>query len=188
MAFATAEDIATRIGRALDATEAATVAMLLDLATGAIRAAARQHISLVEDDALTVRGIRGSTLLLPERPVMSVTSITLDATALATDTYYLEHGDTLNRAAGFGTYRDALVIVYTHGYADDAIPAVIKAVCVEAVIRAFVNPGSVMSERVGSEQTTYAVQGTPAGLMLTADERRAVRHATRRGARSEALR
>jgi hypothetical protein len=37
-------------------------------------------------------------------------------------------------------------------------------------------------------QMTYAMQGTPPGMLLTPDERRALRDLVRRGARSQPVR
>ena len=186
-AFATHQDLAARLGVTLTSDEQTRATALLALASGLIRSVARQRIELVEDDTLTIRGSGESTYLLPERPVVSVSSVTINGTAADAATWWLED-DTLVRPGGFGSTRWPLVIVYTHGYPADEIPEAIKAVCLEAVVRVWVNPGSVVSERVGSEQTTYTLQGAPTGLLLTADERRAVRHAVRRGARSEVLR
>lgn len=186
-AFATHQDLAARLGVTLTPAEQTRATTLLELASGVIQDAAGQRIELVEDDTLTVRGSRESTFLLPGRPVVSVASVALDGVTLDPADWSLDD-DTLVRRAGFGSPREALVIVYTHGYPPQDVPPVVKGVCLEAVVRAWVNPGSVMTERVGSEQATYALQGTPRGLLLTDAERRMVRRATRRGARSEALR
>lgn len=185
-AFATHQDLAARLGVTLTEDEQTRATALIAVASGMIQSAARQRIERVEDDTLTIRGSRSSTILLPERPVVSVVSVTLAGTALATDTWRFEDDDTLVRRAGFGYDRDELVVVYTHGF--EPIPDAIKGVCLEAVVRVWVNPGSAVQERIGSESTTYVQQGTPNGLLLTEGERRTVRQVTRRGARSEALR
>ena len=184
-AFATHQDLAARLGVTLTAEEQARASNLIEMATGLIQAETGQTISYVENDTLTVRGTREGSYLLPQRPVVSVASVTIDGVAAAADTWWLED-EVLVRRGGFGSGRRPLVIVYSHGY--EPVPDAIRAVCLEAVVRAWVNPGSVVSERVGSESTTFLQQGTPTGLLLTDAEKQTVRRVTRRGARSEALR
>lgn len=185
-AFATHEDLAVRLGLDLTSDEQTRADALLELATGIVQDAARQRIELVENDEITVRGFFGTTYLLPERPVHAVTAISRNGTTLSADRYRIDDGDTLTSLGGWGCTRDTYTITYTHGH--DPIPAAIKAICLEAVVRVWVNPGAVMSERVGSEQTAYLQQGTPTGLLLTTSETQTVRRLTRRGARSEMLR
>jgi hypothetical protein len=116
--------------------------------------AAGQTISLVEDDG-SAGGTRDDRILLPERPVVSVASVTLNGLALAAEGAWFLDGDEIVRRAtntffegtifveplslpyiGFGWESETLKIVYTHGYADDAIPGTVKAICVEAAVRA----------------------------------------------------
>jgi hypothetical protein len=118
--------------------------------------------------------------------VTEVSSVTLAGDTLTVDDDWYLDGDELVRttaaasstfphvpASGWGLPDEELVIVYTHGYA--TIPDAIKVIVLEAVVRVWVNPGAVMSERFGSEQSVYATQGTPNGLLLTEAERETVR-------------
>lgn len=196
MAFATEEDIATRLGRALSDIEAATVSDLLDQATGLIQGEAKQTITLVTDDEITLRGSRDREIILPERPVVSVSSVTLNGQALTTDSDWYVDGDKLIRRRmildvahglyseqiGWGFPAWALVVTYTHGY--ETIPDAIRAVTISLVVRSFVNPGGVMMERLGQAQMQYAYQGSAPGMLLTADERRTIRRALGRTAES----
>lgn len=181
--FATAADLADRLGLTFSGEEQARADALLTSASGLVQAEARQRIELVEDDALIVRGTVDDRIPLPERPVVSVASVVLDGTPI--DGWFLEGNELVRGAvdvfdglpllgsAGFGYESQTLVITYTHGF--DSIPDAIKAVTLEAAVRAWVNPGSVMRERHGSEGVDYALQGVPSGLLLTDQERRVVR-------------
>lgn len=189
-AFATVADLATRLGVTLSAEEATRAEALLARASGLVQDVAKQEIALVEDDVLTLQGTNEDRLLLPERPVVKVTSVALDGVAL--DGWYLD-GNALVRngysldgllvfaGSSFGTPGANLVITYTHGYAEP--PATVASIVLEAVVRVWVNPGAVIGERHGSEQVQYG-QSEQAGLLLTRSEQRAIRRLFGHGAGS----
>jgi len=194
-AFATPDHLAERLGLdSLTAEETSRATALLARASGLAQDAAEQVIELVEDDVLTLRGTNARRIRLPERPVVEVTSVTLDDSPL--DGWYLDgnvlvrDGLTLDErllsgyGRGFGLPSQELEITYTHGYSEDAIPATVSSIVLEAVIRAWVNPGAVIGERHGSEQVTFS-NAQPTGLLLTKAEEKAIRRATRKtGSRS----
>jgi hypothetical protein len=183
-AFATHADLATRLGITLTSDEQTRATALLTTASGLVAEAAKQTIALVEDDELTIRGTNADRLLLPERPVVEVSSVTLDGVELSG--WYLDgnvlvrngfdaDGVTLNWwGVGFGCPAQELVITYSHGYAADSIPSTVEAIVLEAVTRVWVNPGAVVGERHGSEQVQF-MNGTPTGLLLTTAEQKAIR-------------
>ena len=184
MALATAEDLATRLGVALTPEETTRADALLARASGLVQDAAKQEIELVEDDVLTMRGTNEERLLLPQRPVVSVASVTLDGVEVGG--WYVDgnvlvrdgcdqDGVTLNWwGRGFGSPRQELVVTYSHGFAADAIPATVQAVVLEAVVRVWVNPGAVVGESHGSEQVQF-MNGQPTGLLLMAHEEKALK-------------
>lgn len=185
-AFATHDELAARLGIELTVEEETRADALLELASAVIQEEAGQVIERVEDDVLTLRGVPSRRLRLPERPVESVSGVVLAGETLDEgDHWYLE-GDELVRTGpvfgfwpsigyGFGNPDQELVITYTHGFA--TIPGAIKAVCLEAVVRVWVNPASVRQEGYGSEQVAYQAGN---GLVLTEYERRVVHRALRR--------
>jgi hypothetical protein len=194
--FATANELAARLGITLAGGETTRANTLLSLASGLIQGETRQQIELVEDDELAVRGLVEGRILLPERPVVSVAAVSLNGEAVPSGGYYLD-GDTLVRGGGgwtawldaqdgiggrWGSNRTPLTVTYTHGY--ETIPDAIKAVCIEAAVRAYVNPGSVEQEAYGSERTSYGA----VGLTLTPEERRTVKRAVSRRSESLAVR
>jgi len=191
-ALATTTDLETRLGVEFTATEHVRAKRLLELASGLIRAATGQTISLVESDVLTRRG-SGATLRLPQRPVGDVESVTIDGVTIDPAGYYLL-GDELVRASwggsGFGSNlfgyaNQELVVTYSHGY--ESVPDEVKAICLEMVVRVWTNPASVVSSSVGQVQTTYTVTGTN-GLLLTDAERDALNELTGRSLGTISLR
>lgn len=172
-AFATHSDLATRLGIVLSGAEQTRATALLGLASDVIRRAARQDIDQ-NTSTITVRGAAGR-VLLPQRPVISVDTVTLDGT---TQDFTLD-GDYL---AGYWSGQD-LEITYTHGF--DPVPDAIKAICLEAVTRVWVNPGNAAQEAYGSERVSH---GASSGLLLTDEERRAVRDVVRRGSQAVDIR
>lgn len=185
--FASASDLAERLGVTISGAEQTRADALLATASGLIQAEARQAIELVADDVLELRGTSDDRVRLPERPVVSVGSVTLDGVALAEGTDWYLDGSALVRmpstilgltagplCRGFGNPSQELVVTYTHGFAPGDIPGAVKAVCLEAVVRVWVNPGAVVGERHGSEQVQY-MNGTPTGILLTGVEERTIR-------------
>jgi hypothetical protein len=184
--FVTSTELADRLGLEFTPEEDVRADTLLTLASGLVAREARQTIEQVEDDTLSRRGTAEDRIRLPERPVTEVSSVELAGVALTAETDYYLDGDELVRmpapsgatfphvpTSGWGLPDETLEIVYTHGYA--VIPDALKVIVLEAVVRVWVNPGAVMSERFGSEQSVYATQGTPNGLLLTPAEQATVR-------------
>jgi hypothetical protein len=203
--FATPDDLAARLGLDLDDGEQARATLLLADATGLIQDEARQNIFLVENDTLTIRGTTDERVKLPERPVVSIASVTVAGRQLAQEQDWVRDGNELVRipintvfavigrldqvvypyTPGFGWEGQILEIVYTHGYADDDLPGFCKSICLEAVVRVWVNPGSVARETIGDTSTVYDnMRFAPTGLLLNDDERRTIRRFFGRRSRS----
>lgn len=188
-AFATAEDLANRLNLVLTDDEVTRAEALLADASDEIRSETEQTVNLVTDDVLVRPGTTDERILLPQRPVVNVSSIEIDGSAI-TDWYLA--GDEIVRSSGtilellddfpsrgyrgFGRESRQLRIVYSHGFADDAIPRRLKNITVEMVVRVWVNPASVIQENVAGVETTFAPYADPPrGLQLTDSERRALR-------------
>ncbi len=199
--FAVPEDLAARLGVTFTDVDTARADTLLTLASGLIQDAVDQVVALVEDDTLTRPGSYDDRVRLPERPVVSVASVTLNGEVLTEGTDWFLDGDEIvrNRRLAtlewwghrFGFYgpgflgpQYSLEIVYTHGYA--AVPPLVRATCLEMVSRVWNNPGSVVSETYGSEMVTYQTGST--GLLLTDAERTRIERLLRRTAGSIRLR
>jgi len=181
--FATAVELGYRLGITLDAAETTRADALLVLASGLIQDETGQSIEQATE-TVTRPGVWGNRLRLLERPVTAVSSVKIDAVALAADDWYLD-GDELVRWGGWGGPEADVEIGYTHGYAAADVPAAVKTVCLEVVARVFTNPGNARQEGYGLEQVAYTSSN---GLLLTDAESRAVRDAVGRTAGSVVLR
>lgn len=170
--FASADDLAMRLGITLGVDEVTRADGLLRLASGLIQREAGQTLAFVVGDTLTVRAGWGDRLRLPQRPVVSVASVTLGGTLLGSSEWQVL-GDELVRAAGWSGLE--AVVVYTHGFAE--VPPLVKAICLEVVIRAWTNPAAVEAEQYGNAQISYGSYRTRGGMLLTDAERDALRSA-----------
>jgi hypothetical protein len=189
--FATPDDLAARLGITLTDAEIARADTLLAMASELIQDEAGQKIGLVTNDVFEIPATTDDRITLPERPVVSVSSVTIDGTPLVEGSDWYLEGDTIIRlsttltlvdsaayayVAGFGLPDQTLRVTYTHGYADGVIPGTVKAICLEAAVRVWVNPGSVARATVGNTTTTYDNNRfSPSGLLLTASEVRKIR-------------
>lgn len=160
-AFATTDDLAARLGVELTAEEATRAQTLLELASGLIRRETGQTIHRVAGDTLVRRGTHTGRLRLPQRPVVSVASVAIDGQAVDPAVWYVEGDELVRRSRGWGGPGTELTVVYTHGF--DPVPDEVRAVCLEAVVRVWVNPGAVNQESYGSEQVTFPTRYTSRG-------------------------
>src|SRR5581483_3923985 len=76
--FADSDDLAARLGLVFTDDEHVRANTLLEIASGLIQDEAKQKIALVTDDVFTMPGTTEQLIKLPERPVVSVSSVTLD--------------------------------------------------------------------------------------------------------------
>lgn len=134
--FADVDDLAVLLGETFDATRSAQAELALEMASTAIRAWTRQTIDLVEDDTIVFAGVWDTDLTLPERPVIEVTEVTVDGTAV-TDWELV--GWSLRREwGGWGGPAVLISVTYTHGY--ESVPAWARSVCLQAAARFVINP------------------------------------------------
>lgn len=201
-AFATNADLATRLGLTLTAPEQTRADALLSQASDMIRAQVRQQVTKVANDVWVTRGVWGNRLLFPQRPPISVASITakfMNGTSTTIDpiTYFIDRDELvrydwpLSFTIGNGWLGPGweLTITYDHGYDPAANPvpyqlALCKTVALEAVARVWVNPEAATQEMIGSSQTMYPA----VGLMLTDEEEADLTDAFRRTEQSVGLR
>lgn len=184
MAFATETELEAYTGTSI-ATDRAV--LLLDLATGAIQAYTGQTITYVASHSMTLPGNFGHELVLPERPVTSVTSVTLGDTLLVADVDYVWNGqDRLLRGTkvdgilsvngpdwlinGWGDWGGpGAEVTVVHGHGFQVIPNDIKGVCLALAARSLSSPDGVNSETIGSYSASYSRSG--GAVSLLAEER-----------------
>lgn len=177
MAFADAVDLVTFTGD--DSLAGAKGDLLLEQASAVIRNHCRQTFDLVTDDEVDLRGTWSHRLKLPERPVVSVSSVEIDDVEVAT---YRLVRDTLVRTGPLQTMfgvRDGgrswggpsytVTVTYTHGFATGTqAMETVKGVCLQVAARAAVNPRSMTQESIGDWSGSYA--SASGGFALTAAE------------------
>lgn len=140
-AFATAADLA-----AVTQSEVSPAAADLALASASamIRSWTRQTITRVVDDVATLRVINERELILPQRPVESVSRVRVNSLTLLD---WVLSGDRLLRTGGWRrlpgttTYPDPglVEVTYTHGWAE--VPDDVRAVCLDLASMSVTNPG-----------------------------------------------
>jgi hypothetical protein len=139
--FATAADLAA--ATQAEVSEAAAD-LALASASAIIRRWTRQAITRVVDDVVTLRVLDETELVLPQRPVESVSRVRVNSLTLQD---WVLSGDRLLRTGGWrrlpgtATYPDPglVEVTYTHGYAE--IPDDVRAVCLDLAAMTVVNPG-----------------------------------------------
>lgn len=158
--LATRVDLAAALQRDVDN---ASADLALEVATAVVQAAAGQRIVLVTDDAVTVYGGTDQVLMLPERPIVSVASVTYNGTLLtqgtASGTWRLA-ADGLWRDCGWSKYCDGPVstaVVYTHGYGlTDQKLQLARGVTLSIARGLFTNPDGAVREQIDDYAIAYA--------------------------------
>lgn len=189
MGLITAAELNSYVGETVDVDLAEV--LITDI-TAEAQQATGQTIEQVSSDAVSLRGVPGRRLALPQRPVTAVASVALVdgdvTTALTVNTDYRLVQDDLVREAtnpwslesGWGGWDQTVSVTYTHGWAVASIPQWIKTIaltaCARAIERVTVD-GSVtdlygaggdrpiVQESVGAYSVTYASGGTDAATL-----------------------
>jgi len=196
-AFATSDELGDFLGSPIPAGRISGADLLLDLVADEVRDYCHQLFDQVDNDVWTTRGNNSNVLLLPELPVLELTSITLDGDTLEADNDFtlLDHG-VLYRGvvppsvfpsgswsfpgtgvlASFSQFSSAwsttstIVVTYSHGY--ETIPGALRLAYLQAVARLYTNPTGAVSEQMGQYQVTHERprEPVPAVSMFTLDE------------------
>lgn len=189
-ALATAADVATVLQRTLSTEETAAATELLDLVTGEIEEAIGFSFTGTNHD-VSLSGSWDQWLELPT-DVASVTSVSIDGTALDVAGWFWRAGRSLRRgpnpaeewqlgADDVGTVRQGAMpsagvfhwggpastvrVVYTSPAA--SVPAWLKSFAIRVVIGALTNPEQVESESLGAYSVRYSAKGGDAIGLLT---------------------
>lgn len=164
------EDIAAMLERDLDAYK---TTMLVEAATAVVQEAADrppQRIVLVEDAEHQILGGMGAWLDLPQRPVQSIASVTIDGETLTAGTDYIRSGSRLWRETGWQEERHKPTLIdvtYTHGYPDGSQELQLARSAVLSLVRGvYGNPTGALSVRIDDYSASY---GKFTALMETTD-------------------
>lgn len=137
-----------------------------------VRHEAGLTISKVTDDTIEVDGDRSRLLILPEFPVIGVTTVTVDEVDLVdgTDFEWTSWGG-LDRLTGWWPCRPRSVeVTYDHGW--DPCPAWVTALVCAMVQRATLPhlAAGVSSETTGSQAVSFVASAGGVSLWLIQDE------------------
>lgn len=151
--FVTLAEYETFTGVDVPATEATAVLAQLDAACDTVRDYVCQTLDVVAGDVVNLHGSGTRALSLPELPVTSVASVTLDGEAVTDYTLDAYYGLLWRDDPGWWMRGDLYVVTYTHGYA--TVPNIYKRVAaVLARGASSVSPG-VRQESTGPFSVTY---------------------------------
>lgn len=163
--LAAPEDLTSLLQR--DDIDTYKAGVLIEIATAIVQeATGGQRILQVLGDAIELTGTTDQWLDLPQIPATSVTSVTLDGTALTAgaagsggSTYRLR-GNRLWRGDGWQTYvgePSDVGLVYDHGYASGAQEAQLgRGVVLSICQGAYGNTRGLKAERIDDYAITYA--------------------------------
>lgn len=149
--FGTATELSQLLGLN-EPTDLARFQQHLAAASALVRRFTGQELSNVTDDVVTLPAIDRTTLILPERPVVSIASVVANSVTLSPTTDYwfdakpgLLHSGTRIVEGTFWSY--GATVTYTHGYAEFSPEyEAIKAIVLEVASRTI-----TLNERSASE-------------------------------------
>jgi hypothetical protein len=176
--LATPDDIEARLGRPLTLDEESRVDSLLADASANVRRVSTQMFTLVADDEVTLRRGRHGKVRLPQRPVVSVTSV---EDINGNDVAYRRVNEVLNlnvwplNSFEIEPYRygppDEVVVTYTHGGdVPDQIVGVVCSVVARALGQTPTEAG-VIQESIDGYSQQFGSVGAQGPLGMLASER-----------------
>ena len=196
-ALATAADVSNVLGRALTADEQARVSSLLELASAACRAEARQEFTSQTHTIIT-RPV-GGLIRLGQRPVASITSVRLinDDGTVGTGAagWTFDGVDTVNVGDITGLVingpedwePDSVQVTYVAGWV--TIPDDVRIVCADMVRLALLGPqGPMVSETIGSYSYRLADNAVGGAVAMTDGHRHILRRYRSAGVRTVGIR
>lgn len=162
MAFATYQEVETRLGRSLSSEEQLLVEAALEEVTSIIQVYTGQRFE-IGTATTTVKTDNGS-VYLPQRPVRAITALQVGGQNYTT---YNHDGDTLSGLPS-GT---PVTVTYEYGYIQ--VPDAIKGVAIRAALRALnqSNGMSLASVTVGGYTETYSQPKADSGSLLGVSDR-----------------
>lgn len=168
--LASREDLAAALQHDVDN---ASADLALEVSTAVVQAAAGQRIIRVADETAIVYGGSDRTLVLPERPVVSITSVTYNGSLLTQGT-----ASGTWRITADGIWRDlgwaecawepapGTTVVYTHGYLSTEQGIQLgRGVCLSLARGLFENPNGAVREQIDDYAVAYAEAATALDVM-----------------------
>lgn len=194
--FATAQELRTLLdgGTLDDEADAEWISqaeLLLELVSADIQTAARNRIIRGSQTA-KLAGSWSADLELPRRPVVSVSSVTLNGTPIAVGGYTWNQRSLLRSSipsianlgaieldaydgAHWGGPASTVLVEYTYGYEAESVPTSVKALTLRIALRVLDNPTGVTQESIGPYSVSYGNTLEAGGSYVTDKERRSLR-------------
>lgn len=195
MRFATAQELRTYLtGETLDPVAdfewIEQAELLLDLISADIQTAARNRI-VAGTTTAALAGTWSRDLLLPRRPVVSVTSVGLNGYPIAGAAYTWNERNLIrsgkygldgivNLTAGDGSHwggpASTVAVVYNYGYTAETVPLSVKSLALRIAARTLDQPGGGISqESLGPYSVSYRNTLDAGGSHVTDREAKALR-------------
>lgn len=148
-------DIEARLGRTLTPDEANAVTELIGDVSALVESYCRRDWRVHEDDVIELEGWSDRELKLPGSPVLSVRYLTIDDKDI---TEFRLVGNSLWRRWGWQSHPgdplpSKVVVTYTHG--TDKVPADVKAVVCNEVMRVLGKEVGATAETIGEHTLSY---------------------------------
>jgi hypothetical protein len=159
VSYVTLPDYESWAGPITDGAEINRTQVALDAACDTVRQYICQTIDLVEDEVLEVRGSGTHVLLLPELPVVDVTSVQ-DEDADEVDDWVLQDSGRLWLDTGW-RHNHLYSVTYSHGWAAEDVPSDIKITTYRMTgfyVQMAAGP-TVSTESIGGYSVGYATPG-----------------------------
>ena len=167
-AFATAAELAAATQSEVSG---ASADLALASASAIIRSWTKQTITRVVDDIVSLRVLDECELILPQRPVVSVSQVRVNSLVLQD---WVLSGDRLLRTGGWRslpgttTYPDPglVEVTYTHGWAE--VPDDVRAVCLDLAAMSLTNPGGLREVAIDDYRRVFASETLGSGTLSAA--------------------
>lgn len=145
-----------------DLTDDDLALIAIDSACTMIRNLASQRLDLVEDETILTNGEGTDVILLPELPIVSVSSVERDDVEVDSDDYLVagKSGRLVKKSGVWRSGKGNYSVTYTHGFSE--IPSDLRVVTLQLAARIY-DQGLAKAEQVGNYQITYAAP-EPMGL------------------------
>lgn len=169
-ALATVTQLELHVRRPIVAgsTAEAEATQALEGASAVVRGYARQTFTAVTE-TVTLPGTWDTVLLLPQRPVTAVTSISIDDTAVTmTDVDWRRDGTM--QGVAWGGDLATVTVNYSHGYT--AVPDDVRHVVLNLAARIWDNPTAVRQQTVGSFSESVTLPALQAWETVVLDRHR----------------
>jgi hypothetical protein len=174
--FFTPYDLAARLQIDPDTINTDTATLFAQLASDTVRDDLRLQVDHIADETITIWGDGGESLVLPQRPVTAVSSVTLAGTPMvpvqpnttgspmfdwrpAGTLLRVVYGGSPNTRAVYCPWPQGVPVTITYSHGWQTIPSVFQSVALELAAAAYSNPEMYDSGRIGWTEWATSASG-----------------------------